>query len=123
MTQSNPHLSDNASPTDMQGINNTGANANATVGASTTGNTTGSTTTNPATTSPTSKTNSRVEVRDYTLQPSATVALLPSIAEERQNGFPQIPYNKSVSLIEQHQKLMSPPTADFISSDKSEVNH
>ncbi|CAL8069832.1 unnamed protein product [Orchesella dallaii] len=114
MTQSNPSLSNNMGST---GTENNGTSA------AVTNTTTSSTTTTGTTGAPPSSRNSRVEGRDYLLQPSATVALLPSIAEERHhlngNGFPHIPYHKSISLIEQHQKFM-PPQAGF-TTDKSET--
>ncbi|ODN05154.1 Anion exchange protein 3 [Orchesella cincta] len=106
MTQSNPSLTNN--------LGSTGTENNA-VTNTTTSSTTGTTGAPPSR-------NNRVEGRDYLLQPSATVALLPSIAEERHhlngNGFP-IPYHKSISLIEHHQKFMSPPAGFY--TDKSET--
>lgn len=59
----------------------------------------------------------RVEGRDYHLQPSATVALLPAIAEERQtNG---VPYHKSISMIETGSKFL----ASDPFNDKTEASY
>lgn len=132
MTQSNPQLPNNLSgttgtPSESIPINATTI-TNATI-TTTSGTGSPATTTTPGAPPPQTKnTNNRVEGRDYLLQPSATVALLPSIAEERNhhygNGFPHhIPYHKSISLVEQHQKFMSPPpSADLTSKDNSEVS-
>ena len=95
MTQSNPQLS-----SENHAANGAGSPTNA-----------GTTMNGTGTPPPSKNSSNRVEGRDYLLQPSATVALLPSIAEEK-NGFPHnIPYKKSQSLVENQQinRFMSPP--------------
>lgn len=132
MTQSNPQLPNNLSgttPSESIPINATTI-TNATITTTSGTGSAATTTTSGAPPPSTKNTNNRVEGRDYLLQPSATVALLPSIAEERNhhygNGFPHhIPYHKSISLVEQHQKFMSPPPSADFSSEVSTVilNH
>lgn len=108
MTQSNPQLPNNLSPSSpTENSGNTLSNA-----------------TNAGGAPPPRNNNNRVEGRDFSLQQSATVALLPSIAEEKHlNGFSHhVPYQKSISLIDQHQKFTPPTPADLSSTDKAEVS-
>jgi len=60
-----------------------------------------------------STTRSRAESRDYGMQPSATIALLPAIAEEKHGngggGTGHPGYHKSVSMIETSRHPSLPP--------------
>jgi hypothetical protein len=56
---------------------------------------------------------SRAEGRDYVLQPSATVALLPAIAEEK--SHPPVGYHKSVSMVETRRLNGQPHQQDLLS--------
>jgi hypothetical protein len=56
---------------------------------------------------------SRAEGRDYVLQPSATVALLPAIAEEKSHPPPG--YHKSVSMVETSRLNGQPHHQDLLS--------